>query len=298
MTRIFSISIVVAIFVGCSLGQKCRNRGNETHLRIEYCDRDSWKQLVRSLEARNIIQLKAGSDQNKNFQTIDAEMFKDMSNLVQLELSECGIKNIAEDSFSRLNSLKVLDLSDNSIKQLNERVFWSLEDLDELNLHYNQIEEMSVKLLQNNRKLKELWINSNKIKSIPFGLLGSLTELESFSIADNMLKVIHPNTFQQNKKLKFVFLNANDFGAIFGGTFGGLPNLARLDLTRNRCIDKDYGKWDSELAINLDSLSSDLAVCARNYDNILKGLTKKLKNDYNVATPKRTIILKQHSKLE
>jgi hypothetical protein len=40
---------------------------------------------------------------------------------------------------------------------------------------------------------------------------------------------------------------------------------------------------------NLSSLLSGLAICARNYENDLQVLIKKLQNDYNIVTPKPTI---------
>jgi hypothetical protein len=217
-------------------------------------------------------------------------MFKDMRNLVQLWLVYCGIKNIAEDTFSSLKSLTYLDLRDNRIKKLNEKVFWSLENLEMLYLHGNQIEEIPVRLFKNIPKLKELDIHINKIKSIPFGLLDSLTELTGFSISSNELEVIHPNTFQQNKNLTTLWLGSNKISAIAGTTFAGITKLTWLNLTRNSCIDKQYGKWGSAVLINLDSVSSDLAVCARNYDNLLQDLMKKLENCYNSAVPNQTII--------
>jgi hypothetical protein len=114
MTRIFLIAVFAGMFVGCSLGQECENQGNETLFRIENCDRASFRKLVRSFGARNIVQLKTSwRNQNNRFQTIDAELFKGMRNLVELKLNECGIENIAEDTFSRLKFLRILNLSYN-----------------------------------------------------------------------------------------------------------------------------------------------------------------------------------------
>jgi Leucine-rich repeat (LRR) protein len=74
MTRIFLIAVFVAIFAGCSLGQNCKNRGTETDLEISDCNPDSFKELVQSFGARNIVVLETWSNQNNTFQTIDAEM--------------------------------------------------------------------------------------------------------------------------------------------------------------------------------------------------------------------------------
>ncbi len=107
------IAVFAGIFVGCSTGQECENRGDETHLRIRNCDIESFRELVRSFDRESIVELKAEPNQNKNFQTIDTEMFKDMRNLVELTFTGCGIEAIAEDAFSELKSLRVLDLGDN-----------------------------------------------------------------------------------------------------------------------------------------------------------------------------------------
>ncbi len=248
-------------------------------IRIFYINPNSFRVLVRSFDRKKIVQVEAGW-KNNYFETIDAEMFKGMSNLEELKLFGCSIKNITDDAFSDLKSLTHLDLSLNKIEKLSEKVFWSLENLEKLYLYNSQIEEVPENLFQYNRKLKMLDMHTNKIKTLPFGFLHSLAELESFSISGNELKVIHRNTFQQNKKLKWLWLYSNRIGAFGLGTFYGLKKLSYLDLTRNRCIDKQYGKWGSEVPINLGSLSSDLVVCASNHDTDLEDLMKKLKNNF------------------
>ncbi len=122
------IAVFVGIFVGSSMG--CESRGNETHLEIWNCNSDSFRELMRSFERESIVQLRAELYQNNTFQTIDAELFRDMRNLVELKLITCGIENVTEDAFSDLKSLTQLDLSLNRIKKLNEKVFWSLEKLE------------------------------------------------------------------------------------------------------------------------------------------------------------------------
>jgi hypothetical protein len=183
MTRIFLIAVFVGIIVGCSSGWKCQNRGNETHLRIQICDSDSWKDFGQRFESVEIVQFYA-EGLNNLFSTIDGDLFRNMTNLVGLRLTACKVENISEDAFSR---------------NLN---------LQELNLSENQIEEVPAKLFKNNRKLKSLWLGENKIKAIPLGLLDPLVELEEFSIIRNQIEVIHPSTFQHNKKLKMLWFGS------------------------------------------------------------------------------------------
>jgi Leucine-rich repeat (LRR) protein len=177
--------------------------------------------------------------------------------------------------------LRVLDLSLNRIEKLNEKVFWNLENLEKLYLYNSQIEEVPENLFQYNRKMKMLDMHTNKIKTLPFGFLHSLAELESFSISANELEVIQSNTFQQNKKLKWLRLYSNKIEAFGLGTFDGLKKLFLLDLTRNRCIDKQYGDRFSKVPIDLRRVSSDLTVCAKNHGIFLQDLMKKLKNNFN-----------------
>jgi Leucine-rich repeat (LRR) protein len=271
MPRIFLIAVFVGLFVGCSTGQKCGNFGwSDTSIVIHDCDRESMDEFSRSFGVERVVRFNAGW--NNNFSTIDASFFKDMRNLTELRLTACKVESVASDAFSELKSLSSLGLIENQIKILNDQLFHNLENLQELQLWKNQIEEIPAKLFENNRKLKILWLSENKIKAIPLGLLDFLTELEEFAIDDNQLEVIHPNTFQQNKKLKQLFLDTNKIGAIAVTTFDGLTKLTCLTLVQNSCIDREYGNCRSETGetINLESVASDLTVCASNYDKNLK----------------------------
>jgi hypothetical protein len=127
MTRIFLIAVFVGIFVGSSSGWKCENRGNETHLKIQNCDSDSWKTL-RNLDVGKIVQIRAEYGKNNTFPTIDADLSKDMINLAELKLTYCQVENITMDAFSNLKSLNILNLRGNKILNLNKILFQNLKN--------------------------------------------------------------------------------------------------------------------------------------------------------------------------
>lgn len=83
--------------------------------------------------------------------------------------------------FKDMRNLLYLNLNDNKIRTIEPKSFEDLVKVQDLMLHYNQIETIDSKLLVSMSKLKWLYLNNNKIKFldpstfvIPNGSLGAV----------------------------------------------------------------------------------------------------------------------------
>ncbi len=109
-------------------------------------------------------------------------------------------------------------------------------------------------------------LRGSKINELPDGLFDSLEELVVLEIRVNEIEILQADTFKHNRKLKELSLETNKIRAIPGGFFNDFISLTELDLGNNSCIDKYYGKWNSQALINMTEFSDDFKVCNQNYE--------------------------------
>ena len=156
--------------------------------------------------------------------TLGGKTFK--SNVTELDLSGCGVKDISllsvctkltkldlsDNSISDISALvdipglTELDLSDNSISDISPLV--SMTKLTTLDLSNNSIK--SVAALKELTKLTELQIGGNKLGS--FTVVGKLTALKTLGLNDTGLKDSDLSSLYTLKDLKK--LNIEDNGAL------------------------------------------------------------------------------------
>lgn len=156
--------------------------------------------------------------------TLGGKTFK--SNVTELDLSGCGVKDISllsvctkltkldlsDNSISDISALvdipglTELDLSDNSISDISPLV--SMTKLTTLDLSNNSIK--SVAALKELTKLTELQIGGNKLGS--FSAIGALTALQTLGLNDTGLKDSDLSSLYTLKNLKK--LNIEDNGAL------------------------------------------------------------------------------------
>ena len=134
--------------------------------------------------------------------TLGGKTFK--SNVTELDLSGCGVKDIS--LLSVCTKLTKLDLSDNSISDISPLV--SMTKLTTLDLSNNSIK--SVAALKELTKLTELQIDGNKLGS--FSVIGKLTALKTLGLNDTGLKDSDLSSLYTLKNLKK--LNIEDNSAL------------------------------------------------------------------------------------
>jgi len=150
-----------------------------------------------------------------SFPSIPENAFKNLTDLKELDLSDCGIREIKEYSFAGPTRLDKLILKDNGITSLPEHLFHrSSPALTELNVAGNRL------------NLTEL-VSATKY----------LLNLQSLNVEDNGIRDrVMPSDIQHMTGLKFLDLSHNNLGRIdaqFFEHFGSLVQLQTLDLSYN-----------------------------------------------------------------
>ena len=74
-----------------------------------------------------------------------------------------NINRLDDDMFSNLKNLKNLDLSENALEDLNPQSFFGLRNLKGLNLSENKLSKFDVRILDNLPRIKEINLFDNSI---------------------------------------------------------------------------------------------------------------------------------------
>jgi hypothetical protein len=266
MVKLVLLNFLLIILIEKSFEIDCGKSFDGTKLVIWHCkDTASDRNVTNDVDKKAVVFLDAGFKSN-NFPELDANFFTNMSRLEKVWLKVCNIQNITEDAFSELKNLSTLSLIYNKISEIPEHIFAELTNLKNLDLSGNQLRKLPPTLLANNRGLEKLSLRGNKINELPDGLFDSLEELVVLEMRSNEIEILPADTFKHNRKLKELFLETNKIRAIPGGFFNDFVSLTELDLGNNSCIDKHYGKWNSQVLVNMTEFSDDFKVYNQNYE--------------------------------
>lgn len=102
---------------------------------------------------------------------VKRENFKDMNELIRLDIVYNQVVDIPEDTFWDLPRLEGLWLQENKIKVLPKKIFKNLVNLKFIAAEGNELEELDRELFRNNPRLEKLYIGKNKIISIGIDVL-------------------------------------------------------------------------------------------------------------------------------
>eukprot|EP00102_Acyrthosiphon_pisum_P013333 XP_008182869.1 PREDICTED: peroxidasin homolog [Acyrthosiphon pisum] len=114
-------------------------------------------------------------------------MFKGLTNLSTLYLSNNNISEVKNGAFANLSKLQALFLSENIIDNIETGVFNNLTRLEELHLDYNNIHKLDLEMFKGLTNLNILFLDHNMIRNIPPGTFDSLTSLSLLQIDQNPL---------------------------------------------------------------------------------------------------------------
>jgi Leucine-rich repeat (LRR) protein len=158
--------------------------------------------------------LKIRSERKRgNLKKIDAETFKNLVELVELEVSHHKVENIDKKAFEQNVDLMKIDFSDNEITDFDPELFKNLPQLREVNFQQNRLKDLPENLFEKNVHLLVINFAHNEIQKIPFKLFDKLKNLEEIYLNDNQIKSIS-NRFFKKKNLWNVQLNNNEIKKI------------------------------------------------------------------------------------
>ncbi len=167
-------------------------------------DLNSYSQFngLTSLRSLNL------SDNDFKLDINDLSIFKNMTNLVHLDLALSSLrKQVRKELFTGLVHLKKLDLAHCMITSIERGSFMCLSSLKELDLKFNYI----------------LNIDSTTFEG--------LVNLEKLDLQDCSITRINADSFHQQKMLKHLHLVQNNIECLEMSAFNGLGNLEELMLS-------------------------------------------------------------------
>lgn len=194
--------------------------------------------------------------------SVPAEIFDLFRYLNQLQLSEAEIQTIKENTFKNAKSLQDLNLWANKIDVLKTNTFLGCSSLEELGVHYNGLEIIQKGAFNGLPKLSFLDLGYNHIVEINENIFDPLVNLKKILLHHNKIKSINENTFKFNLKLEIITLYDNQLNSLSCQTFSELKNLNRLDLRRNKCVDKT---WNSMTFRAIAVIEERLKDCDSNF---------------------------------
>jgi Leucine-rich repeat (LRR) protein len=165
------------------------------------------------------------------------EVFKELSWLEELNLSENQLSEFSKEIFKDLASLKRLNLSKNGISELPEGAFDGLTDLRKLDLSDNQLNEFPKGIFKDLTSLVGLSLARNRISELPEGAFDGLTNLRVLILSENQLIEFPAWKFKDLNSLKELSLAKNRINKLPKGAFDGLTNLRVLSLSENQLIE-------------------------------------------------------------
>ncbi len=203
----------------------------------------------------------------EGFLSIKQFAFKNLANLITINLSNNFIMDIYKNAFNGLKNLKILNLSKNQLEYIHKDAFNDLVNLNRIDLSYNQLKIIKKEYFINLENLKDLNISFNKLQSVHLFFNHKLNCINTNSIDkdkdfSHIDSIFHFGSLRElnNECLKnyfYRFFNKPDFLYLNGitevvldncqietlqkDTFKGLNNLTLIDLQYNEItkIDKE-----------------------------------------------------------
>lgn len=186
--------------------------------------------------------------------TIKRSYFKNLSNLLCLELESNEIEHISSDAFADLFRLEILEILNNRIQYFEENTFASLKALIELNLYGNGIHTLNSKDLGSLVNLEAIYLERNNLYNLSENAFENLINLKKISLSSNALFNISKNLFEKNLKLEEIDLSWCHIQIIDPNMFDHLSILRRVDFTGNLCTIRDF---DGKSGLEVGNYHSD-----------------------------------------
>ncbi|KAH3737289.1 toll-like receptor Tollo [Dreissena polymorpha] len=215
-----------------------------------------------------------------NISTISQSIFKENTNLQDLNISWNKLEHLPEGIFSRtekmlrlemrnnvlgdsvwvglagVTSLIYLDLSHNNLTSLNQTTLAEFREINTLNLKGNKISELAEGTFQNHIRLQSLNLANNQIHNITARAFQSLISLERIELQENKLLSVDMDLFMQTTLLKFVNVSSNYLSKL--PSLLKLGYLKILDASRNFMETLDEGALVAQGKIETINLSRNV----------------------------------------
>ncbi|XP_076895393.1 receptor-like protein EIX2 [Bidens hawaiensis] len=161
------------------------------------------------------------------------------SNLVSLDISDCGVSSLALDSLHNLTSLQSLHLSSNQLTRAIPKSLGNLCNLREIYLSGNNFGNISLTFLLESffecksPIVESLFIRNSGLSShLPYQL-GQLINLKYLVLDENLISGQIPFSVGGLSSLKELSVSNNRLNGTLPDSLGLLSNLVHLDISNN-----------------------------------------------------------------
>lgn len=153
--------------------------------------------------------------------------------MLNLDISNCGLKSINSQFFSNLTSLSEVDISNNPLGSLSGDIFKPLATLESLKLNNCNLSFISNELFDQFENMKHLELNNNNFHSTDWSfVLNKMIRLEHLELRNSGLNHLPANIFEKNIYMRILILAENNLVNLdVGATLLTLHHLEVLDLS-------------------------------------------------------------------
>lgn len=183
--------------------------------------RCSWKSGKRNADCTNQGLALIPGDLSSELQVLDLSnnrigeirgyelMRAHQQNLHKLYIKNSTIESIHKDSFRNLTILIELDLSNNKLKRLDPGMFDDLKKLRVIMLNHNQIERIENNLFKDLKFLTKIDLQDNLIYRVALHSFIDVPALSQIELDYNRLQILRKETFVNLEKLTSLSLTNN-----------------------------------------------------------------------------------------
>ena len=173
---------------------------------------------------------------NNDISQLHPEAFKDLANLIWLDLSSNNITHLNGETFNGLFNLQWLLLFYNQILKLDQHIFKDLGNLQYLFLSGNKIVDIHPMCFQGPYNMSILILSENNIEILPSDIFRGLQRLTTLTLDNNKMTGQQPNLFTDLGDVFFLDLSYNNMPDIHPQYFKGLISLTDLYLSNGGII--------------------------------------------------------------
>nr|AJF38201.1 variable lymphocyte receptor [Locusta migratoria] len=155
--------------------------------------------------------------------------------LHSLDLFNCSLHSLPEETFSALPMLVAIDLSLNGLEQLPSKLFHNLTHLQQVFLADNGLKSLPADLFTNNQHLRRLHLSGNPLlltaenPMLPNAPSVLLLELDRMK-----LTTLQASWFENLPQITNLSLADNELSTISVSSISSLKNLQQIRLTGNK----------------------------------------------------------------
>uniref|UniRef100_A0A1Q3FM54 Putative gp150 protein n=1 Tax=Culex tarsalis TaxID=7177 RepID=A0A1Q3FM54_CULTA len=160
-------------------------------------------------------------------------------NTYMLDVSNCDISELANDTFKTMPQLTRLNLAWNNLQTLEPAVLSYLDKLMELDLSNNLITDLGEHTFTQNRNLNKLNLSGNQISRLSAKVFLPLQYLNHLDVSDCDLRTIWDSSAPSAKNpkvlpnLKLLNVSYNEISSVYVSDLESLTSLRVLDIKNN-----------------------------------------------------------------